>query len=832
MSTVSKDSGSSSKKGKEVGKATQEQTPQESPTQAMSIDSDGDDDFEVSKEQYESILREIKRLQREEDRKAKLIQELQDSNTAMRGAANIITTPVQKTDGLKFNTPAPYDGTHGGLKGYLAQVRAYHSFHMGSFQNDLQRIVHAASFLKGRALAWFEPYLSEASEHGWMLSQCKTETQKIFGTYAGYEEALKSLFQDPDEKRQAERELENLKQKASASVYTAEFKRITARMDCTDDTRIMLYYQGLKEEVKDEISRILYLPTDFTQYAELVVRIDNQLYARRSEKKQTPRYHNRTTANMGRPRQNGYNNRNRDWKNKTSYGQHSGPMDLDATQRKDKSKVRCYNCEKMGHYANECRQPKKLGFKPVPEGKKQIYSTKREEVPHDSLSWTACYDDECQTHKSSKRDSGWYPKKPRTLAAAIRLGRSVHIGSEGQLVDSDSDTIDSASENEGYHQVKGAEQQLHQQQTTPSVDDTSSDEEDTYEPMDTDYKGRRELITKLETSTKEELEREFRQTRRVDTDAQFILSAVEMYGTGQRLAEILQKTTETPWEQRTPGAKYGDDPRLSIKHPQHYQVAWVGCIDPGCDEHLENKTTQGVFPLRMGKDAICYPYLAEHAGKAEVSYCDARGYVVLASHPTPPQCSIDEKKPWWTCPQDDCTRHMPNKAEAWKRIRDLRISGKLKIKPVEETFDVRNVMNTTRREPPLSLRHTVTMISKETNERIKKTFALPEQSTNEEPSQKEFSNKLAQIEARYQENGQEKPPSWELRIEALNELARELRSQRKTPETQDEDTGDAHYRQKRNETREQRDQRILTSAENRRANRRINQDSGNDLDHF
>jgi hypothetical protein len=51
------------------------------------------------------------------------------------------------------------------------------------------------------------------------------------------------------------------------------------------------------------------------------------------------------------------------------------------------------------------------------------------------------------------------------------------------------------------------------------VDDTSSDKEDIYEPIDTDYKGRRKLIIKLETFTRKELEQEFRQTRQVNTNA-------------------------------------------------------------------------------------------------------------------------------------------------------------------------------------------------------------------------------------------------------------------------------------------------------------------------
>ena len=32
---------------------------------------------------------------------------------------------------------------------------------------------------------------------------------------------------------------------------------------------------------------------------------------------------------------------------------------------------------------------------------------------HDSMSWTACYNNACQTHKGDKDGSGWYPRPPR-----------------------------------------------------------------------------------------------------------------------------------------------------------------------------------------------------------------------------------------------------------------------------------------------------------------------------------------------------------------------------------------------------------------------------------
>lgn len=330
----------------------------------------------------------------------------------------------EKGEIVRPKKPNNYDGNPNEREKYFNEVETYFGYFDVTLADDEDKVHFAASCLEGAAEEWFRPYMKDWNTNSW--TDLKEETRHIFESYKNYKEELVKAFGTSNERQEAEKQLQSLVQKGPLFKHTATFIRLLQKVNWTEESKKERYYMSVKPEVKDELFRLDRDEMSFAKFTEEAIKIDNRQYERKQERKMEK------SGSQPRFQPQANQKKRRDEYIAKDNGTKPGRMDIDAINHK-KFPGTCNACGKKGHKEADCRSKITCGFC----GKKghdevHCYAKKNRnsgnnkdmvqinaitEIPHDHLSWTACYNDSCLVHQSSKEGSGYYPKKPRAKKA-------------------------------------------------------------------------------------------------------------------------------------------------------------------------------------------------------------------------------------------------------------------------------------------------------------------------------------------------------------------------------------------------------------------------------
>lgn len=242
--------------------------------------------------------------------------------------------------------PDFFYGDRNKVDDWLNQLRMYFFF---KGTPKPQQVMIAATFMRGRAQHWMKPEISS-----FLKDPGAYDAKGIMRSFEPFAKDLKVIFgaSEDAEENAAVRLIQTLRQKGSASDYTSRFKEYMPLTNWDDEALRVMYRNGLKEHVKDELMRSSAAVDTLDRVIVEAIRIDDMLYERSMEKRH---FQGKRTDYAPRGGSGGYKRDRGD------------PMELDATfkgkSKRGKGKgnnkkggIKCYSCGKLGHMKKDCRK--------------------------------------------------------------------------------------------------------------------------------------------------------------------------------------------------------------------------------------------------------------------------------------------------------------------------------------------------------------------------------------------------------------------------------------------------------------------------------------------
>ena len=98
----------------------------------------------------------------------------------------------------------------------------------------------------------------------------------MFNNYDKFVNKITAVFRSVNLKKKIKQKLEHLKQKESAFIYMTDFRQVIFILDWNDEVYVSLFYQELKDEIKNELAKIKW-SNDLNNMIKIAVQINNCL---------------------------------------------------------------------------------------------------------------------------------------------------------------------------------------------------------------------------------------------------------------------------------------------------------------------------------------------------------------------------------------------------------------------------------------------------------------------------------------------------------------------------------------------------------------------------
>ena len=216
----------------------------------------------------------------------------------------------------RSNKPKEFHGSRDEASSFLAQCHLVFATDPVSFADDRLKINYIVSFLRGDAFKWYDAVIYRPNTNFANLSEFEDLFKSTFGEDP-------SIIQD-----KAFTDLRRLSQTKSCQLYATKFIQLSARVFVDEATKMFLFKEGLKSEIKLHLIGLRPSPRTLSELIHAAVEYDDALFRLRMSSRAGERTIPKYTPTAQSPNSS------------------SVPMDIDATSLKPAS-YRRESCQRL-----------------------------------------------------------------------------------------------------------------------------------------------------------------------------------------------------------------------------------------------------------------------------------------------------------------------------------------------------------------------------------------------------------------------------------------------------------------------------------------------------